>query len=78
MTTVSTRLAQPDFKTSKKNNEEKMPEESREEKTAAGKPKAVANHHPCLRFQMKSIEGRDQRTDPRPGIAKFGGSVDPI
>ena len=64
MTTVSTRLAQPDFKTSKKNNEqEKMPEEeSREEKTAAGKPKAVANHHPCLRFQMESIEGKDPRT----------------
>ena len=64
MTTVSTRLAQPDFKTSKKNNEqEKMPEEkSKEEKTAAGKPKAVANHHPCLRFQMESIEGKDPRT----------------
>ena len=65
MTTVSTRLAQPDFKTSKKNNEqEKMPEEKskEEEKTAAGKPKAVAKHHPCLRFQMESIEGKDPRT----------------
>ena len=65
MTTVSTRLAQPDFKTSKKNNEEeKMPEEKTEEKlkTLTGKPKAVANHHPCLRFKMESIEGRDPRT----------------
>ena len=78
MTTVSTRLAQPDFKTSKKNNEEKMPEESREGKTATGKPKAVANHHPCLRFQMESIEGRDKRTNPRPRIVKFKRSVHPI
>ena len=41
-----------------------MPEEKskEEEKTAAGKPKAVANHHPCLRFQMESIEGKDPRT----------------
>ena len=76
MTTVSTRLAQPDFKTSKKNNEEeKMPEEkSKEEKTAAGKPKAVANHHPCLRFQMESIEGKVPRTT----TTKFGRSDDPI
>jgi len=58
MTTVSTRLAQPDFKTSKKNNEEKnMSEEPREEKTSTGKPKAVADRHPCLRFKMESIEG---------------------
>ena len=76
MTTVSTRLAQPDFKTSKKNNEqEKMAEEkSTEEKTAAGKPKAVANHHPCLRFQMESIEGKDPPTT----TIKFGRSDDPI
>ena len=78
MTTVSTRLAQPDFKTSKKNNEEKMPEESRQEKTAAGKPKAVANHHPCLRFRMESIEGRDKRVNSRLRIAKFDESIDPI
>ena len=63
LTTVSMRLAQPDFKIPKKNNEEeKMPEESKEEKTAAGKPKAIGNRHPCLRFKMESIEGRDSRT----------------